>query len=1015
MDNTLLNQKIEQLERQVAELELYSATYKNIYDSLTEAVYILDKSFSFIEINKGAERMYGYTREEFLGKTPADVAAPGKNDIDHIIKDLQAVFEDGKRRNFDFWALRKNGELFFKEVIANRGVFNGKTVIITTARDVTERKEWEQEITKFKSISDKAIQGNAIADLDGNLVYINDYFANIHGYKPQELIGKNLSVFHSEKQLHNVVEINDRLKKEGSYSNEEVWHITRDGKEFPMLMNGVVISNNDDTPMYIASTAIDIANVKELKQEREMMFALTVDMICTAGFDGYLRDLNPAWQKTIGWTNEELRDKPFIDFVHPDDREATLNKAEKILHGEAAISFTNRYLSKSGDYKWLAWNTIPIPDKKIMMGIARDITEQKRAEDSLKESENKFRSLYDNAPLSYQSLNEDGCFIDVNPTWLSTLGYNREEVIGRCYADFLHPEWVPHFQKNFPAFKKRGYVNDVQFKLRHKKGYFIDVSFEGCIGYNPDGSFKQTYCVFKDITHQKEAEQALVESEAKFKGVFENANIGMVLSDKNTKIIEANNEFLAMLEYSREEMLEMDITMYTFPDDLKKEQELLEKFRKGQIDSYRLEKRCISKSKKIIWIDLAVTAKRTADGDIDHFLGMVMDMTGYKKAQSDLIKAKEKAEEADRLKSAFLANMSHEIRTPMNGILGFAELLDQNNLTESQKQEYLGIIKKSGKRMLNTVNDIIDISKIDAGQVKIENSLFNVGEDIELLFRFFKPEAEKKGLEISLQRNMVAASGLLECDKTKLNSIFTNLIKNAIKFTDKGAININYKITDSIFEFSVTDTGIGIPENRKEAIFNRFEQADIHDIKAREGSGLGLAIAKSYAELMGASLTFKSKAEEGTSFILNMPLKNSNGKTKLNEQVRKTPNTKSSKDLKLLIAEDDDISYLHLSILLREIAADIMRAKDGFEVVEIVKNTPGIDCVLLDVKMPLQDGYEACRQIRKFNTNIPIIAQTAYALEGEDKKALEAGCTDYLSKPINKIALFEKLNKLKIN
>ncbi|WP_297089688.1 PAS domain S-box protein [uncultured Draconibacterium sp.] len=1015
MDNTLLNQKIEQLERQVAELEQYSATYKNIYDSLTEAVYILDKTFAFIEINKGAERMYGFSREEFLGKTPADVAAPGKNDIEFILKELNAVFEDGEQRNFDFWALRKNGELFFKEVIANKGIYHGKTVLITTARDVTERKEWEQEITKFKSISDKAIHGNAIADLNGNLVYINDYFANIHGYTPEELIGKNLSVFHSEKKLSAVIELNNRLKNEGSFSNEEVWHVDREGKEFPMLMNGVVISDTNDNPMFIASTAIDIGNIKELKQEREMIFSLSVDMICTAGFDGYLRDLNPAWQKTLGWTKKELRAKPFIDFVHPDDREATLNKAENILHGEAAISFTNRYLTKSGDYKWLAWNTIPIPDKKIMMGIARDITEQKRAEDSLKESENKFRSLYDNAPLSYQSLNEDGCFIDVNPTWLSTLGYNREEVIGRCYAEFIHPEWVSHFQKNFPAFKKRGYVNDVQFKLRHKKGYFIDVSFEGCIGYNPDGSFKQTYCVFKDITHQKEAEQALVESEAKFKGVFENANIGMVLSDKNTKIIEANNEFLAMLEYSREEMLEMDITMYTFPDDLKKEQELLEKFRKGQIDSYRLEKRCISKSKKIIWIDLAVTAKRTADGDIDHFLGMVMDMTGYKKAQSDLIKAKEKAEEADRLKSAFLANMSHEIRTPMNGILGFAELLDQNNLTESQKQEYLGIIKKSGKRMLNTVNDIIDISKIDAGQVKIENTVFHVGDDIDLLYRFFKPEAEKKGLEFSLQSNIAAGSAWLKCDKTKLNSIFTNLIKNAIKFTDKGSINIKYTLTDNLFEFTVTDTGIGVPENRKEAIFNRFEQADIQDIKAREGSGLGLSIAKSYADLMGAKLSFQSKTAKGSSFTLRMPTIGRIINALNDDKQPDESELKSQTGLRILIAEDDDISFLHLSILLKDTASNIIRAKDGFEVVEMVKNTPDLDCILLDVKMPLQDGYEACRQIRKFNKRLPIIAQTAYALEGESKKAKEAGCSGYLSKPIHKTILFELLNELNIH
>ncbi len=868
-------------------------TCKNIYDSLSEAIFLLDANWCFLEVNKGAEKMYGYTASELIGKSAFDLTVPGMNELNAFQKSLVDVLKNGDTKKIELWALRKSGKDFFTEIIINRTDFKGQQVLILTVRDVTERKLANQEIVKFKMISDKAMHGNVIVDLNGVISYVNDYFANIHGYKADALIGKNMNIFYKKDYQKRVDELNQKLLVNGSYSSEEVWHVHRDGTEFLMLMNGVVFKDESGIPKFMAVLAVDIS---------------------------------------------ELR----------------------------------------------------------------------KSEEALRKSEEKFRAFYYNAPLSFQSLDKNGYLIDVNPAWLLTLGYKREEVIGKNYADFLHKDWINHFEKNFPAFKDRGYINDVHFRLRHKKGHFIDVALEGCIGYHSDGSFGQTYCVFKDITIQKKAEYALIESEARFRGIFEHANIGIALADQQTNIIEANNEFLTMLEYDKDEIKGMSFDRFTHPGDIAAELYFIQQLRKGTRESYRIEKRYISKSNKVLWVDLSVTVWRNEAGNIDLFIGMVMDISKAKKTAEDLVSAKERAEESDRLKSAFLANVSHEIRTPMNGILGFAELLEHPSLSIEQQHKYIEIIRKSGERMLNTVNDIIDISKIDAGQVSFERSKVDLKEDIEMLYLFFKPEAEKKGLEFRLITQLHTNNHVIETDKAKFNSIITNLVKNAIKYTDRGSIELCFSIKNDEFNFKVTDTGIGIPDARKSAIFNRFEQADIDDEYAREGSGLGLAIALSYAKIIGGEISFDSEQGVGSVFSFSMPISAVEIVTSL-AQAETVPPIQT-KQMNILIAEDDDISFLHLSLLLKNMAKNILRAKNGAEAIEMAKNNLELDCIFMDVKMPVVDGYRASQQIRVFNKQIPIIAQTAYALKGEEGKALNAGCTTYISKPINKNELFAKVN-----
>ncbi|MCF8219818.1 MAG: response regulator [Bacteroidales bacterium] len=385
------------------------------------------------------------------------------------------------------------------------------------------------------------------------------------------------------------------------------------------------------------------------------------------------------------------------------------------------------------------------------------------------------------------------------------------------------------------------------------------------------------------------------------------------------------------------------------------------------------------------------------------------------KAEQELIIAKEKAEESDRLKSAFLANMSHEIRTPMNGILGFANLLKEPGLTGDEQQKYIGIIEKSGKRMLNIINDIVDISKIEAGLMELDIKETNVNEQLEYTYTFFKPEAEAKGIELSFKNSLPADKATIKTDREKLYAILTNFVKNAIKYTQEGAIEFGYEIIESqcmaSLQFYVKDTGIGIPQNRQEAIFERFIQADVDDKMAHQGAGLGLAITKAYVEMLGGKIWLESEEGKGSTFYFTLPY-NTEQKTVTNErQLGLSDKDKTIRKLKILIAEDDEVSEMLLDETVKMVGKEILKARTGAEVVEVCRANPDIDLILMDIRMPWMGGYEATKQIREFNKEVIIIAQTAYGLSGDREKAIELGCNDYIAKPVDKMELQAMIEK----
>lgn len=391
---------------------------------------------------------------------------------------------------------------------------------------------------------------------------------------------------------------------------------------------------------------------------------------------------------------------------------------------------------------------------------------------------------------------------------------------------------------------------------------------------------------------------------------------------------------------------------------------------------------------------------------------IVRDISERKHSEQELLLAKERAEESDRLKSAFLANMSHEIRTPMNGILGFAELLKAPGLSGDAQQMYIDVINQSGQRMLSIINDIIDISKIEAGLMQLSLSHTNIEEQIDYVYTFFKPEAQAKGIRLFVKNPYTEQIPGLFTDREKVYSILTNLVKNAIKYTHTGEIEIGCIQTAENLKFYFRDTGIGIPQNRLQAIFERFIQADIEDKMVYQGAGLGLSISRAYVEMLGGKIWVDSEEGRGSTFFFTLPLSENWHEQPVNHKAEEDPSQGISHlNLKTLIVEDDELSGMLLVEYMKGMTSEVIQVNNGIDAIEMCRRNPELDLILMDIRMPEMGGFEATRQIRRFNKEVIIIAQTAFGLSGDREAALESGCNDYISKPIGKEQLLSMIQR----
>jgi PAS domain S-box-containing protein len=802
--------------------------------------------------------------------------------------------------------------------------------------------------------------------------------------------------------------------------------------------------------------------LKETDEKHRLIFENVQEVFYQTDLEGIIYNISSSIKQFTGYEMDELiGTKAHHLYENLDDRN---NLLEPLLKNGVIKDFEFKLRTKMNGSKHVSLNASLINNIEgkpaYIAGAIRDINDRKQAEEALSASRaysaailekerTLMNSLMDNLPDRIYFKNLESKFIRVNKSMATKHGLNDSNSIeGLTDFDlFTNEHAIQAFNDEQEIIRTGNSIVNIEEKETYADGRITWAQTSKMPLFDHEGKIIGTFGISRDITKRKLAEEALKNSLYLTETILESIHNGILVVNHYGKVIKTNARFIKMWNIPEDVLDSKDdkklinciIEQLADPDEFITT--IAELYENPEVESFdliyfndgRIFER-ISKpmdlegeEKGRVWSFLDITGSKKNElqlqrnneiiaaqneefQQINEEFQQINEELNH--ANFELIGAKEKAEESDRLKSAFLANMSHEIRTPMNGILGFADLLKEPELTGAERQEYISIIEKSGLRMLNIINDLIDISKVESGQMEIFISEINVNEQIEYIYNFFKPEVQKKGMHLFYRNGLQAEEAVIQSDREKLYAILVNLVKNAIKYSDTGSIEFGYSLNEKHLVFFIKDTGIGIPEDKKEAIFNRFIQADITDKRAFQGAGLGLAISKSYVEMLGGSIWVESLEGNGSTFYFTIPY-NANHEELISERklVSPEPIEHSLKKLKILVAEDDESSEKLLTEILKKYCKEEIRVNNGKDAVKTCKDNPDIDLIFMDIQLPDMNGYEATREIRKFNKSVLIIAQTAYALTGDRELTLKAGCNDYISKPIDKRLLKEMIQK----
>ena len=616
----------------------------------------------------------------------------------------------------------------------------------------------------------------------------------------------------------------------------------------------------------------------------DRFFTLSLDLLCIAGMDGYFKRVNPAWERTLGYTPVEMTASPFLEFVHPDDQANTIAEVGKLASGGETISFENRYRAKDGSYKLLEWNAKPFPEDQLIFAAARDITEHRRAEQML----DRFFTL----SLDMLSIvGFDGQRQRINPAWERILGYTAAELAGSSVEELVHPDDRAAIKAQLEKLQ-RG-ENMVSFEARYRA---------------KDGSYR--WMMWNAIPF---AEQQLIYAAAR-------------------------------------------------------------------------------------------------------------DITERKQAEGRMQQLKEEAESANRAKSEFLARMSHEIRTPLNVIIGMGDVLERTALNTEQRQ-YVRIFERAGGTLLALINDILDLSKIEAGRIVLEEIDFELAGVLQAVVEILSVRAREKGLDLGYEISPGTPERLTG-DPNRLREILVNLVSNAVKFAAHGRVWIRVEpdpddVRVGSLRFNVSDTGIGIASEKLDLIFEAFTQADTSTSRNYGGTGLGLAISKRMVELMGGRIWAESVPGEGSTFSFTAKFGVGAGSARPSSvEPAAEPgavSTDASANPRILVVDDSEDNRLLVAAYLQDLPCRQEFAEDGR--IALDKFCSGsYDLVLMDLQMPVLDGYEAIRRMRGWEEEqgraiTPIIALTASALEADLQRALDAGATAWVRKPVRMLTLLDAVRK----
>jgi len=906
-------------------------------------------------------------------------------------------------------------------------------------QNISERKKTEKALRESEEnyrlllelAPDAFFQGDAV----GNFIMANKRAMTFTGYSEEELLTMNMRQLFSSSELNKKPLRFDLLDK-GEIITAEREILRKEGSTVIVEMtsrkmpNGTYQSFMRDISERKAFEKTLIENERKLKT----IIETSPDGIAISALDGTVQFVTNQIVSLWAYSSsEEIIGRNVLEFVDEAYRGKASYLISEMLKGNLTGAAEYLMIRKDGSTFYCESNANVLQDASNnpigILFVNRDITSRKqteldliRAKEAAEESEAKYRLVFENAPLGLIHYDSNGQIISCNEEFVRIIGSSKQALEGLYMLRLPDKKIVEALEISLSG--GLGHYEDYYHSTTANKTTPVQVLFAPIY---TNQKLVGGVGIIQDITDRKKNEQALKEqneeylalneellqtneelykakklvekSEEKLRLMLKNSSDTYVLVNEKGEQFFVSDAAVRATGFSLDELLG-PIQNVIYPEDidivLKAWNEVLTK--KDEV--IRVQYRHKHKTKEYIWYE-AVGQNFLDNPLINAVVVNVRDITAMKEFEQELIKAKEKAEESDRLKSAFLANMSHEIRTPMNGILGFTSLLKQAKGSIEEQREYINIIEKSGFRLLNIINDIIDISKIESGQMKLKIEPTNIDEQLKYLYDFFKPEAERKGLAFLLKKGVCPEASTINTDGEKIYAILTNLIKNAIKFTDTGVVEVEYFCKDNTFEFLVRDTGIGIPKDRQKAIFERFVQADISDKRAYQGAGLGLSITKAFVEMLGGKIWVESEEHVGSVFHFTIPAVQQEVVVETKPIVEPKLSQPNLPKLRVLIAEDDSASSMLLTLMLGNLDFTVFQANNGQSAVDIIRKNPDIDLILMDIKMPELTGLEATEEIRKFNSKVIIIAQTAHALAGDKEKAIQAGCNDYITKPIN--------------
>lgn len=1055
--------------RKIAEAELKNSEekYRMLFNIHRDCLSILTlptdgSSPRIIAVNDAAAKLFGYPKEQLINSTLVELNNCFCNEI--VAEQMLELIEKGTLE-FESSFVDRKGEKHIVDVKITIIQYQGIKARLNIIRDITSRKLAQDKSEEQYSLLNALINSPKdinIFSVDRNYCFTTfntNYFKEMRViWKKNIELGKNiLEYIDHQATLMEVKSRIDRVLKGESFN--EIQHQPHFDVYYGINWNPVIVSGE------VLGATVFIQNITERKraekhladsEEKHRILFLDSPDAYLVQIDGVFVDCNKATARMFACQKEQIIGKTSVDLspdIQLDGANSSYAAMQHIANafktGLTTFDWIHKRIDNTEFYCEVSLSSIPYNGKAALFTTVRDISERRIVENQLVESEQNYRQLTETMQEYLAVVDAKGNFLFANAQAVklfelndknSLIGYNIQDFVAQRQADDLIQQYQEVIEKGeilnqelnlIIGGTNKWFYNSLRplYFGKDKTPSVMTILMEITDSKRSVLIQQMQLSIMRDILQSESFGEIIKSVISKLGQLFNTSNFFVALynAEKNTlNQVAFQDEIGFYNEWSVDQSISGQLIKQAKTLLLNKKQinaliseqeiELIGKvpacfmgvpiYLKGEI-------------KGVMVLQHYTITKAFSQNDTDILEMVSHQISIFLERQlmiEDLTFAKQKAEESERLKSAFLANMSHEIRTPMNGILGFAGLLSEPNLSGDDRRDYVDIIVKSGNRMLNIINDIINISKIESGLMQLSISVNNINHHIDYIRNFFKLEASQKDISIFTTKTLLDEQAEIVCDKEKLLAILINLVKNALKFTDEGFVEFGYELKGEFLEFYVKDSGIGIPENRREAVFERFIQADISDVRAFQGAGLGLSITKAYVEMMGGKLWLSSddnpySENHGSTFHFTIPyIIDKKGDTlAVGHDVRDM--SMYDRKLKVLIVDDVETSRTLLSISIKDFCMEIITAENGLQAVELCKKHQDLDLVLMDLKMPIMDGFQATRLIRQFNQKIIILAQTAYALLGDRELAMAAGCSDYITKPINSKVLHEIIDR----